>query len=149
MATDDLSFLSDRVRQALSADEQVLAQLHSSAWQRHATLAVPAAEAAQPVLAVVGAGRGRVAQEIHMPPTLQCIEWLQELDSKFSHELLLKLELLDRLQLHCSARRATVVHASKLSSEGVAQFARCRGPSRGGGAFVAAPPRRPRRRSRR
>ena len=27
MATDDLSFLSDRVRQALSADEQVLAQL--------------------------------------------------------------------------------------------------------------------------
>ena len=27
MATDDLSLLSDRVRQALSADEQVLAQL--------------------------------------------------------------------------------------------------------------------------
>ena len=80
--------------------QQALAQLHTSAWQRHATaVAAPAAEAAQPTLAVVGAGRGRSAQEVRMPPTLQCIEWLQELDSKFSQELLLKLQLLDRLAL--------------------------------------------------
>jgi hypothetical protein len=66
--------------------------------------------------------------------------------SKIPAERCLALELLDRLQLHCSARRATVVHPSKLSSEGVAQFARCRRPvARGRGircraAAKAAPP---------
>ena len=47
----------------------------------------------------MGAGRGLDAQRILRPPVAECIEWLAELDRQYAAELLLKLELLDSIEL--------------------------------------------------
>ena len=78
---------------------ETIASLHASAWERHAATPSAAAEAPLHVDAVVGAGRGLAAQQVQMPPPLQCLEWLQELDRLYGLELVLKLELIGQLAL--------------------------------------------------
>ena len=48
---------------------------------------------------VLGAGRGLDAQSVGLPPPDTCIAWVRECDQQFAAELLLKLEILDRLDL--------------------------------------------------
>ena len=54
---------------------------------------------AEPMVAVIGAGRGRAMETVLMPPVLQCMEWVQELDRHYGSELLLKMQLLDSIAL--------------------------------------------------
>jgi len=76
-------------------------------WQRHAavisadgtTPEAAAAALAEPTSGVVGAGRGRDAQTVGLPPPMLCIDWVRELDGMYASELLLKLELLDGIDL--------------------------------------------------
>ena len=79
-----------------------LSELHTALWTRHAAAFEPGArpaELAEPSCSVVGAGRGTDAQRVFLPPPMQCIEWVQELDSMFTAELLLKLELLESISV--------------------------------------------------
>lgn len=48
---------------------------------------------------LVGAGRGLDAQQVGLPPPRVCAGWVRELDEQFAAELLLKLELLDSIDL--------------------------------------------------
>ena len=48
---------------------------------------------------MVGAGQGDDAQRVGLPPPAQCIEWLQAIDQQYAAELLLKLELLDGIDI--------------------------------------------------
>lgn len=83
-----------------------MGDVHAAVWQRHATVASEsAAQAAAldaPQWSTVGAGRGRDAQPVGLPAATTCIEWVRELDSLYAKELLLKLELLDGIDLGAS-----------------------------------------------
>ena len=88
-----------------------IADLHAAMWQRQqqeqsqrqqaigggGTASVWLADASE---GVVGAGRGTEAQRVGLPPPATCIQWMEELDALYSSELLLKLELLDSIDLH-------------------------------------------------
>ena len=84
-----------------------ISEVHTSVWQRHAavisadgtTPEAAAAALAEPTSGVVGAGRGRDAQTVGRPPPMLCIDWVRELDGMYASELLLKLELLDGIDL--------------------------------------------------
>ena len=83
-----------------SAHQAALSEVHASVWQRHGA----GASSGNPVIMepawdVVGAGRGSEAQHVGLPPPSQCIEWIQELDAMYTSELLLKLELIDSIDL--------------------------------------------------
>ena len=56
---------------------------------------------------LVGAGRGHDAQPVGLPSPVACIAWVRELDEMYGSELLLKLELLDGIDL---GARAEVLH---------------------------------------
>jgi hypothetical protein len=57
----------------------------------------------EPAWGIVGAGRGRDAQPVGMPAPMVCIDWVREVDGLYTSELLLKLELLEALDLGASA----------------------------------------------
>ena len=93
-----------------------MAEVHASMWERHAMAEDAAAERAgktkegdsggplnlgfdAPAWSVVGAGRGLDAQRVLLPPVESCIEWVGELDRQYTAELLLKLELIDSIDL--------------------------------------------------
>jgi len=86
------------------------AEVHASMWERHDSAVAAAVDShgpslsraaflAEPTWNIVGAGRGLDAQRILLPPVAECIEWLAELDRQYAAELLLKLELLDSIEL--------------------------------------------------
>ena len=76
-----------------------LAHTHERAWKRHASCAaqLPPEAASEPVASIVGAGRGRAAQPVLMPPVFECLNWLGELDAMFSDALFQKVQLLERI----------------------------------------------------
>lgn len=76
-----------------------LSELHAATWQRHAAVTAesPAEALDEPAWGVVGAGRGADAQRVLMPPPLQCMDWLRELDAMYAAELLAKLQLVDAI----------------------------------------------------
>ena len=102
-----------------------IAEVHAAAWQRHSA-AVTSAESAsskrssahdaaaaalaEPAWDVVGAGRGSDAQRVGLPPPMVCIDWVQELDAMYAAEMLLKLELLDGIDLGAGAEVMQGVH---------------------------------------
>ena len=85
------------------AHQAAFSDLQASVWQRQYSAAADGTNAsdllAESAWGVVGAGRGSEAQRVGMPPAAQCIEWIQELDGMHSAELLLKLELLETIDL--------------------------------------------------
>ena len=99
-----------------------IAEVHANVWQRHGAVVTAAVEKAgsssvgdsaasemaakllsEPTWGVVGAGRGRDAQPVGLPAPMVCIEWVREADAIYAAELLLKLELVDALDLGASA----------------------------------------------
>ena len=97
-----------------------LARVHASVWERFAQPATQKAAQkaagtdvgamAQPSMSVVGAGRGIESQRISLPSSLQFIEWIQELDEMFAHELLLKLQLVDAISHDMHPAQLADVH---------------------------------------
>ena len=95
-----------------------ISEVHAAVWQRHGAM-VSAAETkprkssaatsgggdatamllAEPAWGVVGAGRGRDARPVGLPAPMVCIEWVRELDAMYASELLLKLSLIDSIDL--------------------------------------------------
>ena len=51
---------------------------------------------------IVGAGRGLDAQPVGLPSSLELIEWVREIDAQYTAELLLKLELLETVDISMS-----------------------------------------------
>ena len=47
----------------------------------------------------VGAGRGTSMQRVHLPPPLQCMQWVHAVDHAYGLETLLKLQLVEVLSL--------------------------------------------------
>lgn len=66
--------------------------------------------AQQPTWGLVGAGRGLDAQRVGLPPPAVCVQWVRELDQQFAAEMLLKLELLDAVDLGMSADALHGIH---------------------------------------
>ena len=98
-----------------------ISEVHAAVWQRHGAM-VSAAETkprssaatseggsaahdaaamllAEPAWGLVGAGRGRDARPVGLPAPMVCIEWVRELDAMYASELLLKLALIDSIDL--------------------------------------------------
>ena len=59
---------------------------------------------------LVGAGRGLDAQQVGLPSPRVCAGWVRELDEQFAAELLLKLELLDSIDLASGSNALSGVH---------------------------------------
>lgn len=79
-----------------------MGELHASVWQRHSMVASDPQQAPSldvPSWGVVGAGRGSDAQPVGLPAPNTCIEWVAEIDRMYASELLVKLELLDAVDL--------------------------------------------------
>lgn len=49
---------------------------------------------------LVGTGHGIEAQKVWLPPPAECIQWIQELDQMYSAEVVLKLELIDSIDIY-------------------------------------------------
>lgn len=98
-----LENLISALRDAMKRFEQFhteLAELHSSIWERHSQVAEQHGtrdvdQMARPSISMVGMGRGLDAQLVGLPPTLELVDWFQELHSMFTQEFLLKLQLID------------------------------------------------------
>jgi hypothetical protein len=94
-----------------------MSELHASVWTRHSAVlseaghgSAPASELSEPGWSVVGAGQGLDAQLVGLPPPLECIQWVRKLENQFAAELLLKLELLDSIDLAMSAEALHGAH---------------------------------------
>lgn len=88
-----------------------LSDLHSSLWNRYETLLkehhqvrdiTTGSAFEQPTWSIVGAGRGLDAQPVGLPSSLELIEWVREIDAQYTAELLLKLELLETVDISMS-----------------------------------------------
>lgn len=86
-----------------------LSDVHSSVCARHVATAT-SHEQQQRTWSTVGAGRGLDAQRVGLPAAEQWVEWIGELDAQYTRELLLKLELLDTLQLSMSREALQGTH---------------------------------------
>lgn len=89
-----------------------LSQLHARVWERHAKCAdqLGPGHAASAEWGLVGAGRGLEAQRVRLPSPLLCVEWVQELDTSFSREALLKMQLVDTISCDMPPERLSHVH---------------------------------------
>jgi len=97
------------LRRSVSRFEELqteIGALHSSVWYRYKKCAsqLSTVQAMQAVDVVVGAGQGHAAQKVRMPPPLQCLEWIEEVDRMFCEELLLKLRLIDSIDFAMSTQ---------------------------------------------
>ena len=75
--------------------------VHASVWLRFLRCAVQRTPsiAVSPADVAVGAGRGTSMQRVHLPPPLQCMQWVHAVDHAYGLETLLKLQLVEVLSL--------------------------------------------------